>query len=186
MPDDFARQGRYLTGHYNDFHYRTPLHLAAATGNDEITKFLLVNKAKTNLCDNDGRTALMKVRPLVYTDRHMILKWRRSLDVQGLKKYLWFRFPTNPIFFLPTLLFFHCNWPCDPIFSGWLQAAYTACQNGVCCHTNYWTKLPKFVHRKYAFLVNIDVGTLLKIAQQKTAKTMKKIFKKNLFPTYWP
>jgi ankyrin repeat protein len=41
--------------------FRTPLHLAAATGNDEITKFLLANKAKTNLCDNDGRTALMKV-----------------------------------------------------------------------------------------------------------------------------
>ncbi|XP_028398010.1 ankyrin repeat domain-containing protein 36A-like isoform X2 [Dendronephthya gigantea] len=39
---------------------RTPLHLAAATGNDEITRFLLANKAKTNLCDNDGRTALMK------------------------------------------------------------------------------------------------------------------------------
>ena len=35
------------------------------------------------------------------------------------------------------------------------------------------TKLPKFVHGKYASLVNIDVGTLLKIAQQKTAKTMK-------------
>jgi hypothetical protein len=52
-------------------------------------------------------------------------------------------------------------------------------------HTNYWTKLPKFVRRKYASLVNIDVGTLLKIAQQKTAKTMKKIFQKN-FPTYLP
>jgi cytoskeletal protein RodZ len=38
--------------------------------------------------------------------------------------------------------------------------------------------LPKFVHRKYASLVNIDVRTLLQIAQQKTAKTMKKIFKK--------
>ena len=60
----------------------------------------------------------------------------------------------------------------------WLRAAHTACQNSVCCHTNYLTKLPKFVHRKYATLVNIDVGTLLQIAQQKTAKTMKKIFKK--------
>jgi hypothetical protein len=83
----------------------------------------------------------------------------------GLKKYLWFRFPFDPIFF--------CR---DPIFSGWLRAAHTACQNSVCCHTNYWTKLPKFVHRKYASLVNIDVGTLLQITQQKTAKTMKKIF----------
>lgn len=49
----------------NNFHHRTPLHLAAASGNDEITKFLLANKAKTNLCDNEGRTALMKVRPLM-------------------------------------------------------------------------------------------------------------------------
>ncbi|XP_046840325.1 ankyrin repeat domain-containing protein 7-like isoform X1 [Xenia sp. Carnegie-2017] len=39
---------------------RTPLHLAAAIGNEEVMKFLLANKAKTNLCDNDGRTALMK------------------------------------------------------------------------------------------------------------------------------
>jgi hypothetical protein len=30
----------------------------------------------------------------------------------------------------------------------------------------------------YASLVNIDVGTLLQIAQQKTAKNIKKIFKK--------
>jgi hypothetical protein len=42
--------------------------------------------------------------------------------------------------------------------------------------------LPKFVHRKYASLVNIDVGTLLQIAQQKNAKTMKKIFKKKIIP----
>jgi hypothetical protein len=69
--------------------------------------------------------------------------------------------------------------PCDPIFSGWwLRAARTSCQNGVCCHNNYWTKLPKFVRKNYASLVNIDVGTLLKIAQQKTAKT--------IFPTYLP
>jgi hypothetical protein len=88
--------------------------------------------------------------------------------ILGLKKYLWFRFPTNPIFFCWPYYFFQCYWPCDPIFSGWLRAAYTVCQ----------TKLPKFVHRKYASLINIDVGTLLKIAQQKTAKTMKKIFKK--------
>jgi hypothetical protein len=38
----------------------------------------------------------------------------------------------------------------------------------------------KIVHRKYASLVNIDAGTLLQIAQQKTAKTMKKIFKKKI------
>jgi hypothetical protein len=93
--------------------------------------------------------------------------------------------PDRPYFFLPTLLFFQRDWPCDPIFSRWLRAAHTACQNGICCHTNYWTKLPKFVHRKYAFLVNIDVGTLLQIAQQKTAKTMKKIFKKKII-SYLP
>ena len=80
---------------------------------------------------------------------------------QGLKKI-----PVVPVsrptlfLFLPTLLFFQQDWPCDPIFSGWLRAARTAYQNGVCCHNN------------------IDVGTLLKIAQQKTAKTMKQIFKK--------
>jgi hypothetical protein len=38
--------------------------------------------------------------------------------------------------------------------------------------------LPKFVHRKYASLVNIDVGTPLQIAQQKIAKTMKKKYSK--------
>jgi hypothetical protein len=38
------------------------------------------------------------------------------------KKYLWFRFPTDP-FFLPTLLFFQCDGPYNPIFSGWLRAA---------------------------------------------------------------
>jgi hypothetical protein len=55
--------------------------------------------------------------------------------------------------------------------------------NGVCCHnTNYWAKLPKFVRRKYASLVNIDVGTPLKIAQQKNAKTMKTFF--YFRPTY--
>ena len=42
------------------------------------------------------------------------------------------------------------------------------------------------------FFFNIDVGTLLQIAQQKPAKTMKKIFKKKIYfrptdlPTYRP
>ena len=40
------------------------------------------------------------------------------------KKNLWFQSPTHrPYFFLPTLLFFQRDWPCDPIFSGWLRAA---------------------------------------------------------------
>jgi hypothetical protein len=82
--------------------------------------------------------------------------------------------PDRPYFFLRTLLFFSTRFTVrpKPIFSGWLRAARTACQNGVCCHNNYWTKLPKFVGRNYASLVNIDVGTLLKIAQQKNAKTI--------------
>jgi hypothetical protein len=106
--------------------------------------------------------------------------------VLGPKKIPVIPVPDRPYFFLPTLLFLQCDWRCDPIFSGWLRAAHTVCQNGVCCHTNYWTKLPKFVHMKYVSLVNIDVGTLLKIPQQKNTKTMKKYSKKNLFPTYRP
>jgi hypothetical protein len=39
--------------------------------------------------------------------------------------------------------------------------------------------LLKFFHRKYTSLVNIDVGTLLQIAQQKTAKTIEK-YSKNI------
>jgi hypothetical protein len=57
----------------------------------------------------------------------------------------------------------------------------TACQNGVCCHNNYWTRLPKFVRRNYASLVNIDVGTPLKIAQQKNPnQNHEKNIQKNL------
>jgi hypothetical protein len=93
---------------------------------------------------------------------------------QGVKKIPVVPVPDRPYFFLPTLLFFQRDWPCDPIFSRWLRAAHTACQNGVCCHTNYWTKLPKFVQRKYATLVNIDVGTLLQIAKQKKRQNHEK------------
>jgi hypothetical protein len=97
------------------------------------------------------------------------------------KKYLWFRFPTDPIFFCRPYYFVNAI-DCATLFSpGGCGLLITVCQNGVCCHTNYLTKLPKFVHRKYASLVNIDVGTLLQIAQQKTAKTMKKIFKKKIY-----
>jgi hypothetical protein len=41
----------------------------------------------------------------------------------------------------------------------------------------------KFVRRNYASLVNIDVGTLLKIAQQKTVKKYSKIFFISDLPT---
>jgi hypothetical protein len=50
-----------------------------------------------------------------------------------------------------------------------------------CCHTNYWTKLPKFVHRKYASLVNIDVGTLLQIAHKKTRQNHEKNIQKKIY-----
>jgi hypothetical protein len=72
------------------------------------------------------------------------------------KKYLWFRFPTDPIFFCRPYYFF----------------------NVIDCAT--------------LFSPGGDVGTLLQIAQQKNAKTMKKIFKKKfisdlptlIFPRY--
>jgi hypothetical protein len=88
--------------------------------------------------------------------------------------------PDRPYFFLPTLLFFQRDWPCDPIFSRWLRAAHTACQNGVCCHTNYWTKLPKFVHRKYASLVKsiLMSGLYCKSPSKKPPKPWKKYLKK--------
>ena len=106
--------------------------------------------------------------------KHSKLRSRKLTS--GLKKIPVVPVPYQPYFFLQTLLFFQRDWPCNPIFSVWLRAAHTR-QNGVCCHNNYWTKLPKFVHRNYASLVNIDVGTLLQIAQQ---KTMKKLFISNL------
>jgi hypothetical protein len=107
--------------------------------------------------------------------------WVKSsgIDKVGRKKTTCGSGSRPTLFFLPTLFF-----SADPIIFStrlrWLRAAHTVCQNGVCCHTNYWTKLPKFVHWKYASLVNIDVGTLLQIAQQKNAKTMKKILKKKI------
>jgi hypothetical protein len=105
---------------------------------------------------------------------------------QGVKKIPVVPGSRPTLFFSADPIIFQRDWPYNLIFSRWLRAAHTACRNGVCCHTNCWTKLPKFVHRKYASLVNIDVGTLLQIAQQKTAKTMKKNSKKNLFQTYRP
>lgn len=41
--------------------YRTPLHIACACGHVEVVQFLLECKAKLNLCDNQNRSALMKV-----------------------------------------------------------------------------------------------------------------------------
>lgn len=57
------------------FFFRTPLHLAAALGSEEMCRFLLANKAKTNLCDGYGRTPLMKVQYLadLAADSHLFL-----------------------------------------------------------------------------------------------------------------
>jgi hypothetical protein len=100
----------------------------------------------------------------------------KCLPLLGLKKPM-VPVPDRPYFFSADPIIFSMQSK-----SGWLRAAHSACQNRVCC----WTKLPKFVHRKYISIVNIDVGSLLKIAQQKTSKTMKKYFLNNLFPTYQP
>ncbi len=45
------------------FFIRTPLHLACAKGHVNVVNFLTVNTqtSKLNLCDNDQRSALMKV-----------------------------------------------------------------------------------------------------------------------------
>jgi hypothetical protein len=49
-------------------------------------------------------------------------------DLQwGVKKYLWFRFPTDPIIFSTRLT----------VRPYLLQVVAGCCQNGVCCHTNY-------------------------------------------------
>jgi hypothetical protein len=86
--------------------------------------------------------------------------------------------PTDPIFFCPSYYFFQHDWPCDPLFSGRLRAARTACQNGVCCHNNYWTKLPTFVRRNYASLVNID--WCRDSTENRPAKKHEKKFKKKI------
>lgn len=43
--------------------YRTALHIACASGHAEVVQFLVESKAKLNLCDNQNRSALMKVIP---------------------------------------------------------------------------------------------------------------------------
>lgn len=52
------------------FHsYRTALHIACASGHVEVVHFLLERKARLNLCDNQNRSALMKVIHAVGRDR---------------------------------------------------------------------------------------------------------------------
>lgn len=43
------------------YSYRTALHIACASGHVEVVHFLLERKARLNLCDNQNRSALMKV-----------------------------------------------------------------------------------------------------------------------------
>ena len=43
------------------YYYRTALHIACASGHVEVVQFLVESKAKLNLCDNQNRSALMKV-----------------------------------------------------------------------------------------------------------------------------
>lgn len=43
------------------YHFRTALHIACASGHAEVVQFLVESKAKLNLCDNQNRSALMKV-----------------------------------------------------------------------------------------------------------------------------
>jgi hypothetical protein len=46
----------------------------------------------------------------VYESSCMFILNRGSPDTRVRpKKYLWFRFPNRPYFFLPTLLFFRCG-----------------------------------------------------------------------------
>jgi hypothetical protein len=51
---------------------------------------------------------------------------QKKLDIKAIKarpkKIPVVPVPDRPYFFLPTLLFFQRDWPCDPIFSGWLRA----------------------------------------------------------------
>lgn len=49
--------------------FRTPLHIACACGHLEVVQFLLECKAKLNLCDNQNRSALMKVILAAHTGK---------------------------------------------------------------------------------------------------------------------
>ncbi|KAJ8879468.1 hypothetical protein PR048_020076 [Dryococelus australis] len=44
-----------------DRYNRTPLHLAASQGHGNVVWFLIANNANMNICDNEGKTPLLKV-----------------------------------------------------------------------------------------------------------------------------
>lgn len=51
----------YVTLFFFFYCCRTALHIACASGHVEVVHFLVESKAKLNLCDNQNRSALMKV-----------------------------------------------------------------------------------------------------------------------------
>jgi hypothetical protein len=69
--------------------------------------------------------------------------------------------PDRPYFFLPTLLFFQRDWPCDPIFSGWLRAAAKMASVVSNCwkntNTNCWKNHEKNIQKK----IISDLPTLI-------------------------
>jgi hypothetical protein len=113
----------------------------------------------------------------------VFIYWLQNFNL-GLKKYLWFRFPTDPIFFCRPLdpdpisffqIFDHVSLFCPGGCRLFIQRAKMV----TVVTLIYWTKLPKFVYWKHASLVNIDVeDSTANHPAIKTAETMKKIFKK--------
>jgi hypothetical protein len=63
------------------------------------------------------------------------------LPVYLQKKYLWFRFPNRPYFFLPTLLFSSTRLNVRPYFLSVVGGSHTACHNW-CLLSQFWTKIP--------------------------------------------
>jgi hypothetical protein len=63
------------------------------------------------------------------------------------KKYLWFRFPTDPIFSADPIIF-STRLTVRPYF---LRVVAGCCQDGVCCHTNYWKNHEKNIQKKIYF-----------------------------------
>lgn len=60
---------------------RTALHIACVHGHTEVVQYLVENKVKLNLCDNQNRSALMKVWPDVYMYVNVFLNARVSVAV---------------------------------------------------------------------------------------------------------
>ena len=61
----------------------------------------------------------------------------RNHAITYTKKNLWFRFPTDPIFFCRPYYFFNAIERATLFSPGGCGLLSTACQNGDCCHTIY-------------------------------------------------